>query len=935
MDLMDVDRPEDLSSSLPSSLNSQHIKDILSPGQLTTLNDRMTLASQIWQNSIVAAEGDDSQLQFLIKIVFALLTSALKDTAIKDNVVTAQLAEELVESFNEDELKHSKVVVHNCVEKKDWVDLIPALTIPTRPNAASTPLYLSRLLDREAHTVLNAWNTEYKDDHHRLLLNNINCMSRDKPYSTSVIILESSGTGKSRMVHELSDLVFTLPFNLRPDSENKDFAYPPDTEIRDYLDTPRPTLDEYQARYLLLLGHIFRAVSAELGRIYAHKQPTYAALAHEWRMHLDDAENRSRIYKEAEKGCANDMLKDSSHMYLHPEVNLDAPVSAVSKMAKNELALLLKRIDDCCESMTGLQSNHVKLMLYFDEAHVLAGRIIPKDLEGKNTYDVLCLCFNFFLSSPIFVIYLSTTSSISQLAPSGSLARSARARDNTDALQAPVTEIPFDCSPIFPIIPGKLGLDDVCKVEFMAQFGRPMFWTLLAAAGERFSLQSWISDLDRNTALAVVDVLLTLDFEPRRQVTCIREAQLVASHMRIAFSVPKEREYIRSGYPSEPLLAEAAARQMDEFQTLTPDINVMLDTLKHELDSGLLDQGQRGKVVFRLLLSQAYRCGIQKDHADDSRYNFSKGCKLTTFIQELFSKDYAKQILDSVPDNIKISTTFQTAFKDAIVCFTHFGKMGDDTGTTTHAMFAAFVRCMAITGWSSQETVDILIPVLLDRKKKLSESAMTGLLIQVTRCRRQGPVTKYEINQKEFQFFPSPPDSTTDTRPYATLVAELGVQLPISQAAITPAKGKEKVIKSAPNPSGKRAIVGTSTASTTEPESLYIPVQPGSINHLRDVHPRYSIFAYGCSDKVYSVITGSDRPVFKFLLENRDMLDEHPRTDSASLLAARAMKPFWSAGVGCYKWIQNDFLQKYEKWDNDNGGLAVGKYEDDTIGETY
>ena len=125
--------------------------------------------------------------------------------------------------------------------------------------------------------------------------------------------------------------------------------------------------------------------------------------------------------------------------------------------------------------MEGLRSNnHVKLMLYFDEAHVLAGRRISKDPDGRDTHDVLCSCFNFFLSSPIFVIYLSTSSNIRQLAPSGPLAGSARARDNADALQAPVTEIPFDCSPIFPIIPGRLGLDDVCKVEFMAQFGRPM-----------------------------------------------------------------------------------------------------------------------------------------------------------------------------------------------------------------------------------------------------------------------------------------------------------------------------------------------------------------------------------------------------------------------------------------------------------------------------
>ena len=167
--------------------------------------------------------------------------------------------------------------------------------------------------------------------------------------------------------------------------------------------------------------------------------------------------------------------KDASHVYSGPEADLGAPGSQVLAMVRRELAVLLKRIDDCCDSMEGLQSsNHVKLMLYFDEAHVLARNKVTGDPEGKDTYDVLCSCFNFFLSFPIFVIFLSTSSNISQLAPSGPLSRSARARNNADALQAPVTEIPFDCSPIFPIIPGKLGLDDVCRVEFMAQFGRPM-----------------------------------------------------------------------------------------------------------------------------------------------------------------------------------------------------------------------------------------------------------------------------------------------------------------------------------------------------------------------------------------------------------------------------------------------------------------------------
>jgi hypothetical protein len=145
----------------------------------------------------------------------------------------------------------------------------------------------------------------------------------------------------------------------------------------------------------------------------------------------------------------------------------------VSQDAKSKLVRLLQTIDGCCESMEGYQSGHVKLMLYFDEAHVLGEKSVENDLEGKDMYDVLCSCFNFFLSLPIFIVFLSTNSNVSQLAPRGSMAKSGRARENADALQAPITETPFDCSPKLPIKPD-LKLDDLYGIEFMAQFGRPM-----------------------------------------------------------------------------------------------------------------------------------------------------------------------------------------------------------------------------------------------------------------------------------------------------------------------------------------------------------------------------------------------------------------------------------------------------------------------------
>jgi hypothetical protein len=161
---------------------------------------------------------------------------------------------------------------------------------------------------------------------------------------------------------------------------------------------------------------------------------------------------------------------------------------------------------------------------------------------------------------------------------------------------------------------------------------------------------------------------------------------------------------------------------MDEFQMLAfnRDASVMANILQSEFHSGLLDQGWRGEVVVRRLLSEAYRRAVRND-PDDSQPNFSKGCKLITFVSQLFSTDCANQILNSVPDNLKSSTTFE----DAIIRFTHFAKMADDIGTTTHAMLAAFVRCMAIICWSSRNIIDLLIPVLLKSGETLQESVIT------------------------------------------------------------------------------------------------------------------------------------------------------------------------------------------------------------------
>jgi hypothetical protein len=68
----------------------------------------------------------------------------------------------------------------------------------------------------------SAWRDRYLGDNHRLLFANINAIPRtEKSYSNQIAIVQSSGTGKSRMVHEQAGLVFTIPFNLREKGDNQ------------------------------------------------------------------------------------------------------------------------------------------------------------------------------------------------------------------------------------------------------------------------------------------------------------------------------------------------------------------------------------------------------------------------------------------------------------------------------------------------------------------------------------------------------------------------------------------------------------------------------------------------------------------------------------------------------------------------------------------
>lgn len=69
--------------------------------------------------------------------------------------------------------------------------------------------------------VQDAWKTPYEQDLHELLLYNIDFMQHKlKYYANTAAFINSSGTGKSRLVDQMATLVFTIPFNLRDMTES-------------------------------------------------------------------------------------------------------------------------------------------------------------------------------------------------------------------------------------------------------------------------------------------------------------------------------------------------------------------------------------------------------------------------------------------------------------------------------------------------------------------------------------------------------------------------------------------------------------------------------------------------------------------------------------------------------------------------------------------
>ena len=114
-------------------------------------------------------------------------------------------------------------------------------------------------------------------------------------------------------------------------------------------------------------------------------------------------------------------------------------------------------------------------LIYFDESHTLR-KPLRNDPFQRTVHDILESTVDELVRHQLFVVYLSTCSSLTVLAPRAQISNSLRILEKSACLRPPITETPFDCGPDLPLDPMKIDYtrDKISSIEFLSNFGRPL-----------------------------------------------------------------------------------------------------------------------------------------------------------------------------------------------------------------------------------------------------------------------------------------------------------------------------------------------------------------------------------------------------------------------------------------------------------------------------
>ena len=109
--------------------------------------------------------------------------------------------------------------------------------------------------------------------------------------------------------------------------------------------------------------------------------------------------------------------------------------------------------------------------------------------------------------------------------------------------------------------------------------------------------------------LAVLDQRLHLAYNRHHPYIRTLEKAQISKHLRLVYVAPQHGEYVYSGYPSEPFLAEASAHALSVWRRNYG--RVAVETLAYRIEAVLSAQCDAGELVGKLILMSAYDRAVE------------------------------------------------------------------------------------------------------------------------------------------------------------------------------------------------------------------------------------------------------------------------------------------------------------------------------------
>ncbi|KAF8816611.1 hypothetical protein BYT27DRAFT_7220522 [Phlegmacium glaucopus] len=709
-DSMDVDGvPKTLLPPISLSQSSPMSSSSLPPGLPQAEVDKFkknmieTSKWEHWSSRLISAGSDKQGLK---SILYSVLSSygrrVLSQTALQKNLICLSDSEDiskLVESLNDEEVEEWK----NMVQKDDWVGVITHWKLQKPPPAelAYTQGFIGNFA---TEFIEHLEHLDIDEETNKLM----------PLYAKAISVAQSSRTGKSCMLTEVGKKIFTLPICLY---KSTDPGYPPgDKPVVDFFSELLKNNDLSITAHLSIacfLAAAHQTMLETLQEAYDAKGLNGSQLLQYWHQVMEPT---------GSCGCREvfftKVVKQANLMKLKVETPQNSPIRGKDgevpenfKPYEISHRCYMPSAEEATKKLMEFLSHVLPTkricIMYFDEAHEL-------DLQ-------LWIFLRLVQHQPLSTKMCSTgtKSSLSYYAPPPNKYHSLRLKHEVARLPTPYIDLGFDQQAIEKSRAISACMGDMETIEFISQFGRPMWNAHLPeeTPGELICLASMklrngrpfnATDKDHLSQHLCLDLVMAtseaiLYIAENSKTNIALADRSIAHHMRLLTGLSTNSNRFFTHSPSEPVLVMGSIDIL--YNTTQSDLlGQVLNTLsEHLCGAGLVEKGILGELGARtlILIARDFTAPLHSSHIGR---NLLKPVLLLDFLRILFGRD-----IFSPSDKEK----FDNAFGKAYVNFMHWISTQDPIPEQPSMKLLAnlWARGAALQCCFSQESIDLIIPL--------------------------------------------------------------------------------------------------------------------------------------------------------------------------------------------------------------------------------